>query len=491
MNMLGSFFCLVICALLLAGFPTPSLAATITVNTLDDELNSDGDCSLREAVQSANTASSVDACVAGSAIGNEIWFSSGLNGEIPISSMISITRGVAIQGSGRITLRRSGSNVHNMLLIYMVQPSDGVTLSGLTMIDGDGADTASPGSAVLLSRAGIVQLSRMVFKNNKRSAIASYPGILPNQQLEFVRVVDCLFENNRGGNLPEGEFGGGAINLQLDMEQGITIINSVFRNNGHGNSGHGGAVHLANLPGIHVEDSLFIDNTAGIRRGGALYVHGNISGYGMRVLKSTFVGNRAGGGGGDIYILDAVNPVQIFNSTFHDTNNAIVLNDSMADIQLSTFFGNGSSAGFIRTIDDATALLTRNALFDSPARPLCTSQGGGTAISQGNNRFQQSDASCGWLATDQGIVDPRLMPLGDYGGRVPVMLPRIDSPLIDVTNAPCTQGAITTDTDARNLPRPVSSTGSGTPRCDIGAVEWNPDHDLIFSDDIFADGFEE
>ncbi len=41
-------------------------AATIIVTTTDDELNSDGDCSLREAVQAANTNSIVDECLAGS-----------------------------------------------------------------------------------------------------------------------------------------------------------------------------------------------------------------------------------------------------------------------------------------------------------------------------------------------------------------------------------------------------------------------------------------
>ena len=41
-------------------------AANIVVNTTDDELNSDGDCSLREAIQAANTDQAVDACPAGS-----------------------------------------------------------------------------------------------------------------------------------------------------------------------------------------------------------------------------------------------------------------------------------------------------------------------------------------------------------------------------------------------------------------------------------------
>jgi len=41
------------------------IAATITVNTLDDELNSDGDCSLIEAITSANMNAAVDACTSG------------------------------------------------------------------------------------------------------------------------------------------------------------------------------------------------------------------------------------------------------------------------------------------------------------------------------------------------------------------------------------------------------------------------------------------
>ena len=41
-------------------------AAGIAVDTTTDELNSDGDCSLREAVQAANTDAAVDGCAAGS-----------------------------------------------------------------------------------------------------------------------------------------------------------------------------------------------------------------------------------------------------------------------------------------------------------------------------------------------------------------------------------------------------------------------------------------
>ncbi len=45
--------------------PRPLHAATIAVTTTTDELNTDGDCSLREAVRAANTNLAVDDCDAG------------------------------------------------------------------------------------------------------------------------------------------------------------------------------------------------------------------------------------------------------------------------------------------------------------------------------------------------------------------------------------------------------------------------------------------
>jgi len=63
---------LLVIAAMLAGLalnvlPVPvAHAATITVNTTDDEDNTDGDCSLREAIYAANNDTSRDACTAGS-----------------------------------------------------------------------------------------------------------------------------------------------------------------------------------------------------------------------------------------------------------------------------------------------------------------------------------------------------------------------------------------------------------------------------------------
>src|ERR1044071_6821183 len=53
-------------SLLALTLPGLVYAANITVNTTADELNSDGDCSLREAIQAANTDAPSDGCTAGS-----------------------------------------------------------------------------------------------------------------------------------------------------------------------------------------------------------------------------------------------------------------------------------------------------------------------------------------------------------------------------------------------------------------------------------------
>src|SRR5688500_15257458 len=79
--------------------PAPAVAAGITVNTLDDELNTDGDCSLREAITAANTNTAQDAC--GTGFGTDfITFS--VSGAVTLASMLpDITdRGLVIDGAG-------------------------------------------------------------------------------------------------------------------------------------------------------------------------------------------------------------------------------------------------------------------------------------------------------------------------------------------------------------------------------------------------------
>jgi CSLREA domain-containing protein len=57
-------------------------AASLMVTTEADELNTDGDCSLREAIQAANTNTAVDACLSGSSTETDtIDFAASLSGQ--------------------------------------------------------------------------------------------------------------------------------------------------------------------------------------------------------------------------------------------------------------------------------------------------------------------------------------------------------------------------------------------------------------------------
>src|SRR5207244_66504 len=99
-------------ALALTAMPSPAAeAASLVVNTLADELNSNGNCSLREAITAANTNVAVDVCSAGSATaGDTITFS--VSGTIVLGAMlpaIADVAGLTINGAGQ-SVTISGNN---------------------------------------------------------------------------------------------------------------------------------------------------------------------------------------------------------------------------------------------------------------------------------------------------------------------------------------------------------------------------------------------
>lgn len=73
-------------------------AATITVNTLDDELNVDGDCSLREAIEAANADAAVDSCTAGN--GDDTITVPAGTYTLSFGSELTISSNVSLIGAG-------------------------------------------------------------------------------------------------------------------------------------------------------------------------------------------------------------------------------------------------------------------------------------------------------------------------------------------------------------------------------------------------------
>ena len=84
-------------------------ATTILVNTLADELNANGNCSLREAIRAANLDQAVDACAAGNGadtivLQNAVTYTltragaddTAINGDLDITDDVTIVGGNAI-----------------------------------------------------------------------------------------------------------------------------------------------------------------------------------------------------------------------------------------------------------------------------------------------------------------------------------------------------------------------------------------------------------
>lgn len=69
-----AFFALLMEAWSASAQPIASMEGVLLVTDLQDELNEDGDCSLREAIEAANTNTPIDACGSGVETTGEIAF---------------------------------------------------------------------------------------------------------------------------------------------------------------------------------------------------------------------------------------------------------------------------------------------------------------------------------------------------------------------------------------------------------------------------------
>lgn len=256
-------------------------SASIIVNTTDDELNSDGDCSLREAVRASNSDIPVDACPAGFG-----W-----------DTIILL--------AGTYTLTKEGINED------AGESGDLDITSDLTIIGGSTQNT--------------------VIDGNKTDRIFEIIG-------PTTLIVNQI--TLRNGYIPiEGSFGGGAILNRLD---GMLILSVVeLRENSTAKSGgaiyNGGNAHLMSVTldsnlsslafggGIYnsgslvVENSLFSYNVANnestIDYGGGLF-NDNI----VRLINITFSHNSAEWGGG---LFNQGIEANLYNVTFTENTTGV------------------------------------------------------------------------------------------------------------------------------------------------------------------------
>jgi CSLREA domain-containing protein len=262
-----------------------------------------------------------------------------------------------------------------------------------------------------------------------------------------------------------GGSGGGIRNFGT-----LTVINSTIRNCFGGAGGSG----VYSDPGstITIINSTISNNSAGANGGGILNNGTAI------IINSTISNNSAGSGGGGI---NNGGTATIINSTI--SNNSAgsgggILNGGTVTIINSTISNNSAFGGGGILNSDFGTVNARNAIIANNSSASSGPDFFGTLTSQGYNLIGNTSGTTITGTTTGNILnqDPKLAPLGDYGGltKTHALLP--GSPALNAgNNCVLTQGGcgsssdppIAVNVDQRGNSRTTNAGGN----VDIGAYE--------------------
>jgi hypothetical protein len=437
----------------------PSVAggATITVETIDDV--SATDCTLRDAIGSANDNAATGACTAGepSPTVDEIDFSLPGGSTITLGSTLpDIASDMSVSGPGASQLTISGNDAEQVLIV-----SQGATasISGLSIADGlcDSA-CGSQGGGVL--NEGTLTLDGVNVTDNTASASGgtnAFPegGGIENNSGATLTITDSSVSDNTasasGATNQNGPRAGGIMNRGT-----LTLSRSTMNGNAAAADAMGGAFASAN--------------------GGA------ITNFAMlTVRRSTVSGNSATGtggvtaNGGDAGAIGNANSPSVDVTIDRSTLSMNVASGNVGGLAVpgGTATVTGSTLSHNSAPVNANATVFANTTFENTivANPLGGGENcGGGGTSAGHNLEDGSaPGTCGFTRATDLHADPLLDVLADNGGPTVTRALLTGSPAIDAGKS------LGANTDQRGEPRPFDfdsiANASGGDGADIGAFE--------------------
>ncbi len=514
-------FVLVTLLLELAGFQpvtADSLSPQniIQVNTESDEYNTSGTgtgCSLREAIESANTNTAFGGCTTGSGP-DTITFQDDLDGIIlSIAAVgddnndtgdLNIESDLILQGTGWLNLVISALGNNSRIFIINNVLNLNVTIQDVALVYGD-SGYAYGGGAIFNTES--LTLDRVVLAHNHSDATGGAITSVPDSESGYLAIRDCLFYDNSSGwyggaiaaiatlsiensiiSYNETSNRGGGIyatgpatiahsniyqnqstqeggNLFLSTGTNVFLIEDSIIRAGLTEFGDGGNIYVTvnsvyephfTIRRTEISDGYAGDNEDPDQKGGGIY-----SDIGLTLENVTISGNSAPFGGG-IYSVEDVWPSVFKNITVSDNQHG------------TGSYGDGiykAGAGAIQITNSIVAL---NGPVGGCGGHECDCFTG-QLISSGYNL--ESGDSCGFgQVTDQQHANPLIGPLSYTWGFSRTHALYLGSPAIDQGNNDTCLG-----TDQRGWFRPVDGPDFDEPpmaTCDIGAYEYG--HQLFF-----------
>jgi len=288
--------------------PAGAEAATMTVSSLADTVAADSQCTLREAIANANDDAQTHAdCVQSGVFGADT-IDFGVTGTITMSlGVFSVYDSLTIQGPGAsdLTIDAASSSQN----FYLATPAGDVTISGLTLTNGDSGDT---GGAIHSVSTNLTLDAVTINNSNAQFGAAvfaessgDFPGIPISLTITDSTITGNDASNNGGGVSAVGLYGGT-----------VSVSGSTISSNDAAEIG--GGLYLYGVGAVTIQNTIISGNTASESGG----INVNYTSGDVLIQNTEITGNQAS-------VYDAGVSFFYINGTL--TLDTVTLSDNEAD----------------------------------------------------------------------------------------------------------------------------------------------------------------
>lgn len=267
---------------------SPAAIINVTAGAVDND-NTNGNCSLVEAVTAANTDLPVDQCVQGNGqdtiilpAGSVFSFNAVNSTDAGENALPTIRSQITIQGNGAVLERSTAAGTPAFRLVYLNQ-NGRLTLENMLLANGfaDSPATSGRNGGAILSRGSFLSLSNCTVSGN--SAAQQGGGI----SSEFGNLY--LDSSTVAGNTA-GTIGGGLVTRQFagDGPDTAVITNSTISGNSAGLRAGGFDIFRSD---VRISNSTVTGNTAQANRGSGIYSNFGVPQTTVEIQASIVAGN--------------------------------------------------------------------------------------------------------------------------------------------------------------------------------------------------------